>query len=139
MTEPCSKVRTGLGHGWTCRVHNQGEWPCKVGQQLGDQLAMLGDVAPLAPAVLAEIAAERRYAIEQHAQATDDARDAIDWIDLLASYLERTAIEAVHVRDAAILGDPDIAATAVARYRHRLVQTAGIAIAGVEAIDRIGA
>lgn len=134
----CEKVRTGLGDMWACRAHG-GPWPCEVGRQLGDQLTLLAEVAPLAEPILAEIIAERRYAITVHPQSEDDQRDALAWIDLLGAYLERLAVEAVELQHTMmLLGTSQASEVPVRRYRHRLVQTAGIAVAAVEAIDRMG-
>lgn len=132
LPEPCSKVKSGVG-GWACRVHGR-QWPCDAGQQLGEQLQVLGQVAPLAPAVVAEVLAERRYALELHPPQADDQHDALSWLDTLGGYLERLAVEAQTIHEQVLLEGGDVS---LARYRHRLVQTAGIAVAAVESIDRL--
>ena len=133
LPEPCSKVKSGIGDGWACRTHSQ-SWPCRVGEQLGEQLGLLGEVAPDAPAVVAEVLAERRYALSIHPPQADDQHDALSWIDTLGAYLERLALEAQAIQERVILEGGDVS---LARYRHRLVQTAGIAVAAVESIDRL--
>lgn len=132
--EPCSKVKfAGSDHAWACRTHNRA-WPCLVGEQVGEQLALLGDVSPEAPAVVAEVLAERRYAINLHPPAADDAQDCLSWIDTLGEYLERLVFEATTLTERAMLEGGDVS---LDRYRHRLVQTAGIAVAAAESIDRL--
>lgn len=133
VKEPCSKVKAGLGDSWSCRTHGH-LWPCQVGDQLGDQLALLGEAAPDAPAVIAEVLAERLYALSIHPPQADDEHDALSWIDTLGSYVERLALEAHMIQEQVLLEGGDVS---LARYRHRLVQTAGIAVAAAESIDRL--
>lgn len=132
VTEACHKVKSGIGDGWACRTHNR-PWPCSAAEQLGDQLALLGQVAPLAPAVIAEVIAERRYALDLHPPSEDDRQDAFSWLDTLAAYLERLQVEAHDLTTQEMLEG----GVSLGRYRHRLVQTAGIAVAAVESIDRL--
>jgi hypothetical protein len=95
---------------------------------------MLGQVHPEATAVLAEVAAEQVYASALHPPDVDDRKDAIAWIDRLGGYLERLMTEADEIHAAAIIeGGP----VSLDRYRHRLVQTAGIAVAAAASIDRL--
>jgi hypothetical protein len=132
MTDPCSKVRVADGV-WRCRVHPAGVWPCRVGEQIGDQLALLGEASPAAPAVIAEVIAERRYALDLHPPQADDEQDALSWIDTIGRYLERLAVEAHDLMTVQMLEG----GVSLDRYRHRLVQTAGIAVAAAESIDRL--
>lgn len=129
----CSKVKSGIGQGWACREHGR-PWPCSAAEQIGDQLALLGQVAPTAPAVISEVIAERRYALDLHPPAKDDEQDAFTWIDTIGRYLERLNVEAQDLSAAQMLEGGGVS---LDRYRHRLVQTAGIAVAAVESIDRL--
>lgn len=131
--EACHKVKSGIGDGWACRTHGR-PWPCSAAEQLGEQLALLGQVSPAAPAVIAEVIAERRYALDLHPPGEDDQQDAFSWLDTIASYLERLSFEAQELTTAQMLEGGGVS---LDRYRHRLVQTAGIAVAAVESIDRL--
>lgn len=130
-SEACRRVRTGTG-GWTCAVHGR-SWPCEVRNQPAEQLAMLHRASPLAPPVLLEIAAERLRQLEDFPPAADDAMTAQRWLELLVEYLNRVADEGKRIRDdAAAGGVPD-----VGWWRHRLIQVAAVAAAGVESCDRV--
>jgi hypothetical protein len=134
LPDPCAKVKTGIGAGWGCRTHGR-PWPCRVGEQLGEQLALLGGRTSEATGVLAEVAAERLYVLDLHPPAADDTRDALDWIERLGEYVERLAVEVSRLEQAVMMGDD--ASVSFTRYRHRLIQTAGIAVAAAESIDRL--
>lgn len=135
--EVCRQVRTTGGT--ICGTHRE-PWPCRVREQPGEQLAFFHAVSRGGPRIVAEVLAERMRQIAMFPPEQDDERlDAFAWLDLLATYLDRAAAAGTEVADAAIArGEPVAAALdSVEGYRRRLVQISAIAIAAIEAHDRI--
>lgn len=140
MTAPlavCRRVKTERGS--ICAEHRE-PWPCRVREQPGEQLAFFHALSRGGPSIVAEVLSERMRQMAMFPPEQDDERlDAFAWLDLLGAYLDRAAAAGAEVADAAVArGEPVAAALdSVEGYRRRLIQISAIAIAAVEAHDRI--
>lgn len=110
----------------------------RSGKAVGEQLALLVDVAPTAEPAVADVLVERlKQVAKWGGYHADDRRDADGWLALTGGYLEKALQASVAARDATVYGATEAASEAMDEYRRRLVQVAALALAAVESFDRI--
>lgn len=110
----------------------------RSGAPVGQQLALLADLAPNAEPAVADVLTERVKQVEKWGgYRSDDARDSDGWLALTGGYITKAHEAAIAVRDATVYGaEQEVLLAAIAEYRRRLVQTAALALAAVESLDR---